>query len=68
MDKPKTLQSEFKAGLEEAVLHSILSTVPDAMIVIDSSGRILSFSVPLFGGNPPTSVGKRLQPLPRGIV
>lgn len=35
---------EFEAGLEEAVLRSILSTVPDAMIVIDAAGRIISFS------------------------
>lgn len=38
------LLPEFKEGLEEAVLRSILSTVPDAMIVIDASGRIISFS------------------------
>ncbi|MBK5264719.1 MAG: PAS domain S-box protein [Alphaproteobacteria bacterium] len=44
MDKTNVSLPEFNSGLEEAVLHSILSTVPDAMIVIDASGRILSFS------------------------
>lgn len=31
-------------SLEQALLASILSTVPDALIVIDRSGRIVSFS------------------------
>jgi two-component system sensor kinase FixL len=36
--------AERKLSASEAHLRSILSTVPDAMIVIDEQGRILSFS------------------------
>ena len=32
------------SGLEQALLGSILDTVPDALIVIDDRGRIISFS------------------------
>ena len=42
-DQPKR-QSELRSFLETAHLRSILETVPDAMIVIDEDGRILSFS------------------------
>ena len=38
-------QSELRSFLETAHLRSILETVPDAMIVIDEDGRILSFSL-----------------------
>ena len=43
-DQPKR-QSELRSLLETAHLRSILETVPDAMIVIDEGGRILSFSL-----------------------
>ena len=50
MDRPKELKrAEDQAGTTkvfalEAHLHSILETAPDAMIVIDEQGIILSFS------------------------
>ena len=36
--------SEREHSLEQALLGSILATVPDALIVIDMAGRIVSFS------------------------
>lgn len=40
----RLLQSRRRAAAREAHLHSILATVPDAMIVIDVRGAIQSFS------------------------
>ena len=48
----------------EALLHSILSTVPDAMIVIDEVGVILSFSTAaehLFGFCEAEAVGQSVE-------
>lgn len=42
MDKPAS--SVANPPVSEAHLRSILATVPDAMIVIDEKGVILSFS------------------------
>ena len=36
--------TEREHSLEQALLGSILSTVPDALILIDMRGRIMSFS------------------------
>ena len=43
MDKPAIADSRIAAGGEEH-LRSILATVPDAMVIIDEVGTILSFS------------------------
>ena len=47
----------------EALLHSILATVPDAMIVIDEAGVILSFSAAaehLFGFGENEAIGENV--------
>jgi two-component system, LuxR family, sensor kinase FixL len=47
----------------EALLHSILATVPDAMIVIDESGVIVSFSATaerLFGFGEVEAIGRNV--------
>jgi two-component system, LuxR family, sensor kinase FixL len=43
MDKPAIAESQIAAGGAEH-LRSILATVPDAMVIIDETGTILSFS------------------------
>lgn len=43
MDVPRNSNDHFGDGAE-AHLRSILATVPDAMVVIDDNGKILSFS------------------------
>jgi two-component system sensor kinase FixL len=64
----RALEQELRSN--EAHLRSILSTVPDAMIVIDERGIILSFSVAaehLFGYREDDVVGSnvsRLMPSP----
>ena len=48
----------------EALLHSILATVPDAMIVVDETGVIVSFSAAaeqLFGFNESEAVGQSVE-------
>jgi two-component system sensor kinase FixL len=62
--------AERKLGASEAHLRSILSTVPDAMVVIDERGHILSFSSAaerLFGRTEAEMIGtnvSRLMPSP----
>jgi len=54
------------AGTESALLRSILDTVPDAMIVIDQAGIVLSFSRTaqrLFGYPPDEVVGRNVSML-----
>jgi len=56
--------SEQKLSASEAHLRSILSTVPDAMVVIDERGRILSFSAAaerLFGVAEAALVGRNVN-------
>jgi two-component system, LuxR family, sensor kinase FixL len=58
----------MKAALQtaEALLHSILQTVPDAMIVIDERGHVESFSATaerLFGYSVDEIVGKNIRQL-----
>lgn len=55
-----------KLGSSEAHLRSILATVPDAMIVIDEAGTILSFSVAaeaMFGWSAPDLLGNNVSSL-----
>jgi two-component system, LuxR family, sensor kinase FixL len=62
MEQPRT-EGPFQA---EAHLRSILATVPDAMIVIDEAGSILSFSAAaekLFGYSEAEVVGKNVKML-----
>jgi two-component system sensor kinase FixL len=62
--------AERKLSASEAHLRSILSTVPDAMVVIDERGHILSFSSAaerLFGRTEAEMIGtnvSRLMPSP----
>jgi two-component system sensor kinase FixL len=53
-------------GSEEALLRSILTTVPDAMVVIDEAGTILSFSATaerMFGYSEGEVVGENVSML-----
>lgn len=65
-----TILTESSAEAREALLHSILATVPDAMIVIDEHGRIISFSTAaeqMFGYSEAELIGenvKMLMPAP----
>ncbi len=62
MDEPETGTSEHS----EAHLRSILATVPDAMIVIDERGTILSFSATaerMFGFGEDEVVGSNIKML-----
>ena len=62
MDRPRTGTSEHS----EAHLRSILATVPDAMIVIDEQGTILSFSATaerMFGFGEDEVVGSNIKML-----
>ncbi len=57
---------EFRSTLGEGEGHlrSILATVPDAMIVIDERGSILSFSIAaeaMFGYSAPDVIGKNVK-------
>lgn len=62
--------AERELNVNAAHLRSILSTVPDAMIVIDEAGKVISFSAAaerLFGYTEPEIVGtnvSRLMPSP----
>lgn len=50
----------------EALLHSILATVPDALIVIDESGHILSFNAAaekMFGYREAELIGRNISAL-----
>lgn len=65
MDQPVDSSTEVKTGTE-AHLRSILATVPDAMVVIDEKGIILSFSAAaekLFGYAEPEVVGENVSML-----
>jgi two-component system sensor kinase FixL len=58
--------TRFESGRREAHLESILATVPDAMIVIDESGIIRSFSSAaerLFGHKPQDVIGENIRML-----
>ena len=58
--------AERKLGASEAHLRSILAAVPDAMVVIDDHGRILSFSAAaerLFGVSEQAMVGRNVSML-----
>lgn len=58
--------SEIAVERSELHLRSILATVPDAMIVIDSKGRIMLFSVAaeaLFGWRESEVIGKNVSML-----
>jgi two-component system sensor kinase FixL len=62
MDRPRTGTAEHS----EAHLRSILATVPDAMIVIDEAGIILSFSATaerMFGFGEDEVVGRNIKML-----
>jgi two-component system sensor kinase FixL len=53
-----------RLGAREAHLQSILDTVPEAMIVIDETGHIQSFSAAaerLFGWTPPEVIGRNVK-------
>jgi two-component system sensor kinase FixL len=55
-----------RLGAREAHLQSILDTVPEAMIVIDETGHIQSFSAAaerLFGWTPPEVIGQNVKML-----
>jgi two-component system sensor kinase FixL len=55
-----------KLGASEAHLRSILATVPDAMIVIDEAGTVLSFSMAaerMFGFHAPEVIGRNVKML-----
>jgi two-component system sensor kinase FixL len=59
---------EFRSSLgrSEAHLRSILATVPDAMIVIDQKGTVLSFSAAaekMFGYSAPQVIGQNVKML-----
>lgn len=54
------------AAAREAHLRSILETVPEAMVVIDAAGIILSFSIAavrLFGWTPEEAIGRNVSML-----
>lgn len=62
MDQPGTQPSR----VDEAHLRSILATVPDAMVVIDEVGQILSFSAAaekMFGYSEAEVVGRNVRML-----
>jgi two-component system, LuxR family, sensor kinase FixL len=53
-------------GVREALLRSIIATVPDAMIVVDDHGKILSFSAAaekMFGYTEEDLVGQNVREL-----
>jgi two-component system sensor kinase FixL len=59
-------QAEIVAREREALLSSILDTVPDAIITIDDKGLILSFSPwasELFGYRPEEVIGRNIKML-----
>ncbi len=59
-------QSTRAALAREAHVQSILETIPDAMVVIDTRGVMSSFSVAaerLFGYTPPEVIGKNVSML-----
>jgi len=63
-----TDQKATETSLERSALHlrSILATVPDAMVVIDEHGRIVSFSAAaerLFGYSEPEVTGRNVAML-----
>ncbi|GGD21449.1 PAS domain-containing sensor histidine kinase [Aureimonas glaciei] len=65
-DISETVASEMKLRAREAHVSSILETVPDAMIVIDSQAHIQSFSKAaerLFGYTAPEAMGLNIRNL-----
>jgi two-component system, LuxR family, sensor kinase FixL len=59
-------QAQQELQRREALLHSILDTVPDALIIIDAQGLIHSFSAAaerLFGFTAPEMVGRNISTL-----
>ena len=62
-DRSALLTEMTMRATSEALLHSILATVPDAMIVIDEDGVIVSFSAAaeqLFGFDENEAVGQNV--------
>src|SRR5690349_25105328 len=65
MDQPVDRAAEDAAGREEH-LRSILATVPDAMVIIDEMGMIISFSAAaekMFGYTEDEVVGENVSML-----
>ena len=59
-ERSQPLTELFTRATSEALLHSILATVPDAMIVVDEDGVIVSFSAAaesLFGFDENEAIG-----------
>ena len=62
-DRSPLLTEQTTRATSEALLHSILATVPDAMIVIDEAGVIVSFSAAaeqLFGFGENEAIGQNV--------
>ena len=60
------LRAQFELAAREAHLRSILDTVPEAMIVIDELGRVVSFSAAaakLFGYGAEEVIGRNVRML-----
>ena len=63
-DRSQPLTELSTRATSEALLHSILATVPDAMIVIDEAGVIVSFSAAaeqLFGFGENEAIGQNVE-------
>ena len=63
-DRSQPLTELSARATSEALLHSILATVPDAMIVIDEAGVIVSFSKAaeqLFGFDENEAIGQNVE-------